>query len=89
MAKQQKTVVKIAVALISVLGMTAIGVGSTLAGANKQDQRGNYTVECQGYTYSNYYSRYQLVTTQYISNSRCNSWKSKNHNGYYWVNAGL
>jgi len=85
MAKQKKPTVKIAVALISVLGMTAIGVTSAFAGANKQDQRGNYTVECQAYSDSNYQNH---VASYGISNRACNLRVRKNSFGYYWQNAG-
>ncbi len=82
--KQKKTVVKIAVGLISVLGMTAIDVGSTFAGANKEYQPVNY-VKCQAYSDINYQD---YVGYESTSNRQCNDRVKRNYKGYYWLNAG-
>ncbi|MEJ6485978.1 hypothetical protein N0Y54_32725 [Nostoc punctiforme UO1] len=83
--KQKKSVVKIGVALISVLGMTAIGVTSAFAGVNKQYQPVSDTVKCEAYS-DIYHQNY--VGTEYLSNSKCNWRVNKNYNGFYWQNAG-
>ncbi|MDB9303883.1 hypothetical protein PN488_05765 [Nodularia spumigena CS-591/12] len=85
--KQKKPIVKIGVALISVLGMTAIGVTSAFAGANKQYQSISDAVKCEAYSDQSMEQEY-YVNTAYISNRKCNLWASKNNGGYYWYNAG-
>lgn len=83
--QQKKTVEKIAVALISVCGITAINVGSAFAIANKEYQPGYDTVRCVKYDKYN-----EVIIIKNLSNDECNYRQSLGRlkNGSFWVNAG-
>ncbi|MCC2695846.1 hypothetical protein [Nodularia sp. LEGE 04288] len=87
-SKQKKPIVKVTVALISVLGITAIGVGSALAIANKNQFKSSYQqIKCYGYNESTQDLKVRNTSIDncenLIANANANA-DGRDKNGYTW-----